>query len=78
MGLLGGSVAKSLAANAGDSGSIPELERSPEVGNGNPLQYSCLEHSMDRGAWQPTVHAVTKESDATEHVAQDRTIVYLV
>ena len=68
-------------ANAGhtrDTDSIPRSGRSPGVGNGNPLQYSCLEHSMDRGAWQPTVHAVTKESDATEHVAQDRTIVYLV
>ena len=50
MGLLGGSVAKNLPANAGDSGSVPELERSPEVGNGNPLQYSCLGNPVDRGA----------------------------
>ena len=50
MGLLGGSVAKNLPANAGDSGSVPELERSPEVGNGNPLQYSCLGNPVDREA----------------------------
>ena len=45
-------------ANAGDVGSIPELERSPGVGNGNPLQYSCLENSMDRGTWRATAHGV--------------------
>ena len=44
----------------GDMGSIPGSGRSPEVGNGNPLQYSYLEYSMDRGAWQATVHGVTK------------------
>ena len=42
-------MAKNLPANAGDSGSVPELERSPEVGNGNPLQYSCLGNPVDRG-----------------------------
>ena len=40
--------------------SIPGLERSPEEGNGNPLQYSCLDSSMDRGAWWATVHGITK------------------
>ena len=44
----------------GDTGSIPELERSSGLGNDNPLQYSCLENSMDRGAWQATVHGATK------------------
>ena len=44
----------------GDLGSIPGLGRSPGEGNGNPLQYSCLENSMDRGAWQATVHGVAK------------------
>ena len=54
---------KNLPANAIDSGSIPGLERSPGEGNGDPLQYSCLENSMARGAWQATVHGVTKELD---------------
>ena len=53
------------AGNATDAGLIPGLGRSPGVGNGNPLQYSCLENSMDRGAWQATVLRVT-ELDATE------------
>ena len=47
-------------AYAGDPGSIPGLRRSPEGGNGSPLQYSCLENSIDRGAWQATVHGVIK------------------
>ena len=46
--------------NAGDVGSIPGLERSPGGGNGNPLQYSCLEKPMDRGAWWAVVHGVAK------------------
>ena len=48
------------AYNAGDSGSIPGSGRSPGEGNGNPLQYSCLENSIDRGTWWATVHGVTK------------------
>ena len=55
-----GSDGKESARNAGDLGLIPGLERSPGEGNGNPLQYSCLENPMDRGAWQATVHGVTK------------------
>ena len=54
---------KNLPANAGDIrdvGSIPGLGRYPGGGNGNPLQYSCLENPMDRGAWRATVHGVTK------------------
>ena len=58
--LPGGSVVKNRLANAGDMGSIPGLGRSSGEGNGNPLQYSCLENPMDRGAWQATVHGVTK------------------
>ena len=50
-----------------DTVSIPGSGRSPGAGNGNPLQNSCLENSMDRGAWQATVHGVTKELDTTEH-----------
>ena len=59
LGFPDGSDAKESAYNAGDLGSIPGLERSPGEGNGNPLQYSCLENSMDRGAWRATVHGVT-------------------
>ena len=56
-------VVKNPPANAGvarNVGSIPGLRRSPGEGNGNPLQYSFLENSMDRGAWQATVHGVAK------------------
>ena len=59
----GGTVVKNLPANAGDirdRGLIPGSGRSSGGGNGNPLQYSCLENSMDRGAWLATVHGVTK------------------
>ena len=57
---FGGSVIKNPPANAGETGSITGLGRSSEGGNGNPLQYSCLEKPMDRGAWQATVHGVAK------------------
>ena len=63
LGFPGGSVLKKLPANAGGIGSIPGLGRSPGAGNGNPLQYSCLGNSMDRGAWQTTIYGVAKESD---------------
>ena len=53
-------VVKNLPANAGDEGSIPGSRRSPGEGNGNPLQYSCLENPMNRGAWQSIVHGVAK------------------
>ena len=56
----GGSDSKESAFNAGDQGLIPESGRSPGEGNGNPLQYYCLENSMDRGAWRATVHWVAK------------------
>ena len=58
MGFPGGSVVP--PANAGDVGSIPGSGGSPGEGNSNPLQYSCLENHMDRGAWWATVHGVTK------------------
>ena len=59
-GFPGGSEVKASAWNAGDQGSIPGSGRSPGEGNGNPLQYSCLESPMDGGTWQATVHGVTK------------------
>ena len=62
-GFPDGTVVKNLPADAGDArdmGSIPGLESSPGVGNGNPLQYSCLENPMDGGAWWATVHGVAK------------------
>ena len=55
------SVGKESACNAGDLGSIPRSGRSPGEGNGNPLQYSCLENPMDRGAWRATVQGVTRD-----------------
>ena len=54
------SVAKESACNAGDLGSIPGSGLSPEIGNGNPLQYSCLENPMDKGTWQAIVHGVAR------------------
>ena len=57
---------KNLPVNAEDEGSIPGSGISPGEGNGNPLQYSCLENPMDRGAWWATVHGVAKESDTTK------------
>jgi len=60
LGFSGGSDGKESACNVGDPCSIPGLGRSPEEGNGYPLQYSCLENSMDKGAWWATVHGVAK------------------
>ena len=59
-GFPGGAVIKNLPANAGDADLIPRSRRSPGVGNGNILQYSCLENSMIRAAWQATVHGTAK------------------
>ena len=60
MGFPDGSEGKASACNAGGLGSIPGSGRSPGEGNGNPLQYSCLENPMDRGACWATVHGVAK------------------
>ena len=60
MGFPGSSVVKNPPANARDGGSMSGSGRSPGEGNGNPLQYSCLENPMDRGAWQATVNGVPK------------------
>ena len=60
LGFPGGSDYKGFASSVGDVGLIPVSGRSPGDGNGNPLQYSCLENPMDRGAWQAMVHRVSK------------------
>ena len=69
-GFPAGSLAKNLSAvqetHAGGIDLIPGSERSPEEGNGNPRQYSCLDNSTYRRAWQATVHGVTKEPDETQ------------
>ena len=73
MGFPGGSVVKNLPANAGDMGSIPGSGRSLEEGNGNPLQYSCLDNPMDRGAPWVIVHGVAKGGTFAElllHISQ--------
>ena len=67
-GETSGKKKKNSPANAGDArdmGSVPELGRAPGVGNSNPIQYACLENSMDRGTWWATAHEVT-ELDTTE------------
>ena len=60
VGFPGGSDGKESDCNVGDLGLIPELGRSLGGEHGNPLQYSCLENPMDKGAWQATIHRVTK------------------
>ena len=65
MGFPSGSAGKESVSNVGDVGLIPGSGRYPEEGNGYPLQYSCPENPMDRGAWQATVHRVT-ESNMTK------------
>ena len=65
-------MAKESACNAGDTGDTSSIwgsGRSPEEGNGNPLQYSCLGNPVDRGAWWATVHGGRKESDMTERLS---------
>ena len=65
MGFPGGSAGKESTCNVGNLGSIPRLERSPGEGKGYPLQCSDLENSMDRGAWQATVHGIAKSRALT-------------
>ena len=72
MGFPGGSMVKNPPANAGDAGdmdSISGLERTPGVGNVNPLQSSCLENSMDRRAWRAATHGVSPWGLTTEHAS---------
>ena len=67
---LAGLDGKESACNTGDLGSIPGLGRSPGEGNGNALQYFCLENSIDKGAWQATVHGVAKSQTRLEQLTQ--------
>ena len=64
---------KNLPVNAGDAGLAPGLRRSPGGGHGNPLQYSCLENPMDRGAWRAMIHGIT-ESDMTKQLSMHRQV----
>ena len=76
MGFPGSSVVRNLLVNAGATGdlsSIPGSRRFPGEGNGNPLQYSCLESPVDRGAWWATVHGAT-ELDTNDHVTLTQSI----
>ena len=67
LGVLCGSDGKESAYNAGDPGSIPGSGRSHGKGHGNPCQYSCLENSMDKGAWKATVHGIAKSQTRLSH-----------
>ena len=67
---------KSPPASVRDAASVPGSGGSPAVGNGNPLQYACLENSMDRGAWQSTVHGVTKSWTQLSACAHTRRLFY--
>ena len=68
---VGGSDGKASTYNAGDLDSIPGSKKSPGEGNGNPLQYSCLENPMDRGAWWATVHGVAKSGTRLHYLNED-------
>ena len=76
-GFPGGSVGKEFACNTGDVGSVLGSGRYSGGGHGNPPQYSCLEDSMDRGAWQATIHGVAKESDRTEETEPQGRIILI-
>ena len=73
---LSGKKSACNAGNTGDPGSIPGSGRSPGGVNGNPLQYSCLGNPMDRGAWQATVHGVTKKIITTRNTQRESWLTF--
>ena len=75
-GFPGGSRVKNPSASAVDTGLIPGSGRFPGEGIGNPLQYSCLKNPMDNGAWQATIHSVTKSGTQLRDVPQVYVLVY--
>ena len=77
-GFQGDSVVKNSSANAEDTGSVPGSGRSPGGGHGSPLQYSCLENPMDRGAWWTTVYRVAQEVDMTQQLNNNKYISYWI
>ena len=74
LGFPGDSDNKESACNAGDLGSIPGSRRSPGEGNGNLLQYTCLESPLDRGAWWATVHKVTKSQTLLKQLSTNAVV----
>ena len=74
----GGSEGKASAGDVEDPGSIPGSGRSPGEGNGNSLQYSCLENLMDRGAWWATVHGVTKSQTRLNDYTHTHTCIHCI
>ena len=78
MGFPRGSEVKGSACNAGDLGSIPGSGRSPGEGNGNSLQFSCLENPMDRGAWWATVHRVAKSQTRLNNFTFTFTVIVTI
>ena len=75
LGFTGGSDGEESTCKAGDEGLIPGSGRSPGKGNGYSLQYSCLEKSMDRGAWWAVVHGVSKSRTRTERLTHTHTYI---
>ena len=76
MGFPGGSVVKNLLVNEGNMGSTPGLGQSPRGGNGNPLQYSCQENPMERGAWQAKIHGHKRGHNLAIHQQQPEYQMY--
>ena len=77
LGFPGGSLLKNLPASAGDTGLIPGSGGSPGGENANPLQYSCLENPMDRGAWQAIVHGIAESALSVHFPTVNKATVFI-